>query len=307
MRARRRDRVRLAVVLDLPAPGGAHRRPRGPRAAGRRLRARPRRDAHRDHRGDPARLRQQPEQPHRHASAGTPDRGVPGARCPPCDRRCSTRPTSSSRPTTTRTRPSTCSAVSRTVSSCGRSARSTASPACAAATRSARPTFRAAVDAVRQPFSVNELAQVAAAEAILHSDDVLGRVERTTVERVFVEEGCSELGLDPPASQANFSWIHLGDDDEPEVIQGLGERGIVVAAGHQPRWTGPHPGHVRHTGRERALPRGARRPSALSAGCWTFPPHLLKTSANEPREHSACVTAPRARGRVRGFYYWRFS
>src|SRR3954454_18809239 len=49
--------------------------------------------------------------------------------------------------------------------------------------------FRAAVDAVRQPFSVNELAQVAATEAIKHVDDVLGRVERTLVVRVFVEEG----------------------------------------------------------------------------------------------------------------------
>ena len=40
--------------------------------------------------------------------------------------------------------------------------------------------FRAAVDAVRQPFSVNALAQAAAAEAILHQDDVSRRVEATT-------------------------------------------------------------------------------------------------------------------------------
>jgi histidinol-phosphate aminotransferase len=91
--------------------------------------------------------------------------------------------------------------------------------------------FRAAVDAVRQPFSVNELAQVAAAEAILHGDDMTSRVERTIVERVFVEEGVRELGLDPPDSQANFSWIPLGDRDEDEVIKGLGERGIVVRSG----------------------------------------------------------------------------
>ena len=49
--------------------------------------------------------------------------------------------------------------------------------------------FRAAVDAVRQPFSVNALAQAAAAEAILHQDDVEQRVERTLVERVRVEAG----------------------------------------------------------------------------------------------------------------------
>jgi len=103
--------------------------------------------------------------------------------------------------------------------------------------------FRAAVDAVRQPFSVNELAQVAGAEALIHGDDVLGRVERTIVERVFVEEGARDLGLDPPDSQANFSWIPLGDHDEAEVIQRLGERGIVVRGGTSLGG----PGHIRVT------------------------------------------------------------
>ena len=58
--------------------------------------------------------------------------------------------------------------------------------------------FRAAVDAVRQPFSVNQLAQAAAAEAILHGDDVDRRVERTIVERVFVEGGCGSWASTPP-------------------------------------------------------------------------------------------------------------
>jgi histidinol-phosphate aminotransferase len=103
--------------------------------------------------------------------------------------------------------------------------------------------FRGAVDAVRQPFSVNELAQTAAAEAILHADDVAERVERTIVERIFVEEGLRELGLEPPGSQANFSWIPLGELDEADVIRGLGERGIVVRGG-----TGlGGPGHIRVT------------------------------------------------------------
>ena len=100
---------------------------------------------------------------------------------------------------------------------------------CGYALGSAR--FRAAVDAVRQPFSVNELAQVAAAEAILHGDDVISRVERTIVERVFVEEGVRELGLDAPDSQANFSWVSLDDRDEDEVIRRVGERGVVVRSG----------------------------------------------------------------------------
>jgi histidinol-phosphate aminotransferase len=103
--------------------------------------------------------------------------------------------------------------------------------------------FRAAVDAVRQPFSVNELAQTAGAEAILHGDDVAERVERTIVERIFVEEGVRELGLDPPDSSANFSWIPLAEHDESEVIQSLGEAGIVVRGGEGLG----SPGHLRVT------------------------------------------------------------
>jgi histidinol-phosphate aminotransferase len=105
------------------------------------------------------------------------------------------------------------------------------------------PGFRAAIDAVRQPFSVNEVAQVAAAEAVVHGDDVASRVERTIVERLFVEEGVGELGLDSPGSQANFSWVPLGERDEREVIRGLGERGVVVRGGEGLG----DPGHLRVT------------------------------------------------------------
>jgi histidinol-phosphate aminotransferase len=91
--------------------------------------------------------------------------------------------------------------------------------------------FRAAIDAVRQPFSVNALAQAAAAEAILHQDDVEQRVERTLVERVRVEAGLHELGLSTAETQTNFSWIDLGEADEQEVVAGLAERSIAVRPG----------------------------------------------------------------------------
>ncbi len=103
--------------------------------------------------------------------------------------------------------------------------------------------FRAAVDAVRQPFSVNALAQAAAAEAILHQDDVARRVESTVAERIRVEEGLRELGLRTAATQANFSWIDLGDADEGEVIAGLAERSIAVRPGSPLG----DPGHIRVT------------------------------------------------------------
>ena len=103
------------------------------------------------------------------------------------------------------------------------------------------PAFRAAVDAVRQPFSVNAVAQAAGAEAILHSDDVAKRLEATIAERVTVEEGVRELGLRTPDSHANFSWIHLGDADEGAVVEGLAAQGIVV----RPGTPLGGPGHIR--------------------------------------------------------------
>jgi histidinol-phosphate aminotransferase len=102
-------------------------------------------------------------------------------------------------------------------------------------------TFRAAVDAVRQPFSVNALAQAAGAEAIRHQDDVLRRVETTIAEKLRVEEGLAALGLETSESQANFSWIDLGDADEGEVVAGLGERKIAV----RPGTPLGDPGHIR--------------------------------------------------------------
>jgi histidinol-phosphate aminotransferase len=91
--------------------------------------------------------------------------------------------------------------------------------------------FRAAVDAVRQPFSVNALAQAAGAEAVRHQDDVLRRVESTIAARLTVEEGLRELGLRTSDSQANFSWVDLDEADEAEVLAGLAEREIAVRPG----------------------------------------------------------------------------
>ncbi len=88
---------------------------------------------------------------------------------------------------------------------------------------------------------MNALAQAAGAEAIRHQDDVAQRVERTIVERVFVEEGVRDLGLETPDSHANFSWIDLGDADEGEVVSALGDAGVVV----RPGTPLGGPGHIR--------------------------------------------------------------
>ena len=101
-----------------------------------------------------------------------------------------------------------------------------------------------AVDRVRQPFSVNQLAQAAATEALRHQDDVARRVERNAVERLWVAEQLEELGLDAADSQANFFWLDLGDRDEAEVVRELapprrrGARRAAALGG---------PGHLRVT------------------------------------------------------------
>lgn len=96
------------------------------------------------------------------------------------------------------------------------------------------PEFRAAVDAVRQPFSVNALAQAAAAEALRHGDRIERQIEQQIIERVRVESGLAELGLATAATQANFSWISLGGDGveaEDAVVGSLAAAGVIVRPG----------------------------------------------------------------------------
>jgi histidinol-phosphate aminotransferase len=91
--------------------------------------------------------------------------------------------------------------------------------------------FQKAVDRVRQPFSVNALAQAGAVEALEHQDEVARRVERVATERLHMEEELAQRGLESTDSQANFSWISVGDRDEAAIMRGLGERGVIVRGG----------------------------------------------------------------------------
>jgi len=91
--------------------------------------------------------------------------------------------------------------------------------------------FRRAIDQVRQPFSVNALAQAAAAEAVSHQDEIARRVEATVIERVHMESELAERGLEYAESQANFIWMSVGDRDEGAIVKGLADRGVIVRAG----------------------------------------------------------------------------
>ncbi len=89
-----------------------------------------------------------------------------------------------------------------------------------------------ALDQVRQPFYCNALAQAAAVEALAHQDEVIERVTRTVAERISMDERLRALGLGVADSQANFCWVHLGEDrHEESIMRGLQERGVLVRAG----------------------------------------------------------------------------
>lgn len=96
------------------------------------------------------------------------------------------------------------------------------------------PEFRAAVVAVRQPFSVNALAQAAATEALDHGEAVGEQIAASIAERERVEAGFAAIGLETADTAANFSWVSLGErgtEIERGVVDDLEAAGIVVRPG----------------------------------------------------------------------------
>lgn len=92
--------------------------------------------------------------------------------------------------------------------------------------------LRVAIDQVRQPFYLNMPAQAAAAEALRHQDEVERRVTHTVAARLAITDGLRALGLWVADSDANFVWLRLPSDAvEPEIVDGLRERGVLVRAG----------------------------------------------------------------------------
>jgi len=58
-----------------------------------------------------------------------------------------------------------------------------------------------------------------------------------------VEEEVRDIGLATARTEANFSWIALGDRDEGAVVDALAMRGVLVRAGTPLGG----PGHIRVT------------------------------------------------------------
>ena len=198
---------------------------------GRRRRPRPRRDRGRDHRRDPDRDRLQPEQPDRDGAAGRADRRVPrrGARPRHRDRRRGLHRVPDR--STTPTRPSTCWPTTRTWSCCGPSASATASPACGSATRSARRSSAPPWTPCASPSASTRSPRPRRPRRSCTRTTSPTASSGTWSSGSSSRRASASSGLDTPDSQANFSWVDLGDHDEGEVIASLTKAGVAVRPG----------------------------------------------------------------------------
>ena len=53
----------------------------------------------------------------------------------------------------------------------------------------------------------------------------------TVIERVGMEDELADRGLEFAESQANFSWVSLGDREEDAVMESLAKQGVIVRGG----------------------------------------------------------------------------
>lgn len=90
-----------------------------------------------------------------------------------------------------------------------------------------------ALDAVRQPFNTNQLAQVAALESLRHPHVIQARVDEAVAERDRVSAALTEMGV--PFTRSHGNFILLGPPDpgmDARVLhEELLKRGIIVRDG----------------------------------------------------------------------------
>ncbi len=90
-----------------------------------------------------------------------------------------------------------------------------------------------ALDAVRQPFNTNQLAQVAALESLRHPHVIQARVDEAIAERDRVSAALTEMGV--PFTRSHGNFILLGPPDpgmDARVLhEELLKRGVIVRDG----------------------------------------------------------------------------
>jgi histidinol-phosphate aminotransferase len=91
----------------------------------------------------------------------------------------------------------------------------------------ARPDIWHPLYTVREPFSVNALAQEAALAALQDTAHLEATVANNRAGKAFLEKLCGELGLDYIPSQGNFVMMDLGRPAAP-VYEALLRQGVIV-------------------------------------------------------------------------------
>jgi len=93
----------------------------------------------------------------------------------------------------------------------------------------AAPAVARQVRKARLSFSVNHLAQIAAAAALRAEDELLERVEVTVNERDRVREQLLAWGWTVPVTEANFVWLRL-PEEAGDFARACAEAGVNVRA-----------------------------------------------------------------------------
>jgi histidinol-phosphate aminotransferase len=98
----------------------------------------------------------------------------------------------------------------------------------------AHPEVVQALDKLRQPFNVDSLAQIAAAEALRHPELVRERRDLLAAERDRMSRSLEGMGIRFRPSEANFLLVDVTDlsTPGPEVAQFLLENGVLTRSGY---------------------------------------------------------------------------
>ncbi|MGD2064422.1 MAG: histidinol-phosphate transaminase [Nitrospirota bacterium] len=89
------------------------------------------------------------------------------------------------------------------------------------------PALAADVHRVREPFNTNHVAQKAALAALEDTDHLARVVAENAAGRKWLGDALRNLGLAPPASQANFVYVDLGRPAAP-VYEVMLKAGVIV-------------------------------------------------------------------------------
>jgi histidinol-phosphate aminotransferase len=91
----------------------------------------------------------------------------------------------------------------------------------------AREPIQEGLRKVAMPFAVTDVAQAAGVASLAAEDELQARIDVLIAERTRVEAALADQGWHVTPSQANFTWLQLGENAEA-VSAHLTSRGIIV-------------------------------------------------------------------------------